>query len=69
MVKTLVSLLVLCIVIYVIYLILNMIQLPAPIKTIVYLIVGLVLLVWLLRYFGIMDSGLGNGHAFFVAKT
>lgn len=60
MIEFLVSMLILCIVVYVIYLVLNMIQLPAPIKTIVYLIVGLVLLVAILNYTGVYSLNLGK---------
>jgi len=51
--------LVAAIVIYVIYLILGMINLPAPIKTIVYLIVALFILLWLLSATGIYPVSLG----------
>ncbi len=53
MIELLVSLLILAIVVYVVYLILNQIQLPPPIKTIVYLIVGLILLLVLLDQVGL----------------
>lgn len=53
MIEVLVTLLIAAIVIYVIYLILGMVALPAPIKNIVYLIVGLIILLWLLNSFGL----------------
>ena len=55
MISVLVTLLIAAIVIYVVYLILGMISLPAPIKNIVYLIIGLVILLYLLSYFGLYN--------------
>lgn len=60
MIEFLITMLLLCVVIYVIYLVLNMIQLPAPIKTIVYLIVGLILLIMVLDYAGVYHLSLGR---------
>lgn len=60
MIEFLITVLILCIVIYVIYLVLGMIQLPAPIKTIVYLIVGLILLIAVLNYTGIYHLSLNQ---------
>jgi hypothetical protein len=51
----LITLLIGAAVIYVVYLIVGMINLPAPIKNIVYIVVGLIILVWLLSYFGLYD--------------
>ena len=58
MISLLVGLLIQCVIIYVIYLILGIIALPAPIKNIVYLIVGLVILLWLLDSFGLYSFSL-----------
>lgn len=58
MIELLITLLIMAIVIYVIYLVLGMINLPPPIKTIVYLIVGLILLVWLLDAAGLYHLNL-----------
>lgn len=58
MIEFLVTALIAIVVIYVVYLIVGMINLPAPIKNIVYLIVGVVILVWLLQYFGLYSGGL-----------
>lgn len=61
MIETLVTLLVFAIVVYAIVLVLGMIPLPAPIKTIVYLIVGIVMLMVLLNITGIYTTNIG-GH-------
>lgn len=53
LINVLVYLLILAIVIYVVKLVLDMIPLPAPAKTIVWLILGLVFLVALLHVLGI----------------
>lgn len=53
MLGLLLSLLVLVIVVYVAKLVLDSLPLPPPIKTIAYLIVGLVGLIWLLRQLGL----------------
>lgn len=55
MISFLITLLIGAAVIYVVYLIVGMINLPAPIKNIVYIVVGLIILVWLLSYFGLYD--------------
>lgn len=49
----LVGLLILAIVIYVVYLIIEMLKIPPPIKQIVYLIIGLIFLVVLLKQAGL----------------
>lgn len=49
----LVTALIAAVVIYVVYLIMGMINLPQPIKTIIYLIVGLFLVLYLLGAIGI----------------
>lgn len=58
MIEFLVTALIAIVVIYVVYLIVGMINLPSPIKNIVYLIVGVVILIWLLQYFGLYSGGL-----------
>lgn len=67
MIEMLLTLLVMAVVIYVIYLVLGMIQLPDQVKTIVYLIVGLVLLVWFLDFSGILHLDL-NSHRTLIAR-
>lgn len=49
----LIMVIILCVVIYVISVLMNMISLPPPVKTIAWLIVGLVVLIILLRALGI----------------
>lgn len=51
--QLLIYLLVAGVVIYVVYLILGMIAIPSPIKNIIYLILGVVFLIWILRTLGI----------------
>lgn len=58
MIELLVSLLILSIVIYVVYLIIGMLSLPPQIKTIVYLIVGVIFLVILLDKVGLYHLAL-----------
>lgn len=53
MIELLVSLLIAAAIIYIVYLILGMIELPAPIKNIVYIILALIILLWLLKFFGL----------------
>lgn len=53
LINILISLLILAIVIYVVKLVLDMIPLPPPAKTIVWLILGLVFLIALLHVIGI----------------
>lgn len=50
----LLSVVVLCIVLYIVKLVLDMIALPPPVKTIVWLIVGLVALIVLLSQLGVI---------------
>lgn len=52
MISILISLLVLLIVLYVVKLVIDQLTLPPPVKTIVFLIVGLIFLVWLLQIIG-----------------
>lgn len=58
MIEFLVTALIACVVIYVVYLVVGMINLPAPIKNIVYLIIGVVIIIWLLQHFGLYSGGL-----------
>ncbi len=58
MISILVSLLIAAAVIYVVYMIIGMISLPAPMKNIVYIIVALIVLVWLLSFFGLYTPNL-----------
>lgn len=53
MIALLVGLLIAAAVVYVVYLIVGMINLPAPLKNIVYIIMAIIILVWLLSYFGL----------------
>jgi hypothetical protein len=57
MLSLLFTLLIVAVIVYVVYLIVGMINLPAPIKTIVYLIMGVIVLVYLASLFGI-DTGM-----------
>jgi len=57
MIELLITLLILAIVVYVVYLIIGMLNLPAPIKTIVYLIAGLIVLLVLLDRLGLFSIG------------
>ncbi len=59
MISLLVMLIVLCIVIYAVYIVLGMITLPAPIKTLIYLLIACIVLIFLLNHFGLAtDLGL-----------
>lgn len=53
MISLLITLLIGAIIIYVVYLIVGMLSLPQPIKNIVFLIIGVIVLVWLLQTFGL----------------
>ena len=53
MIEFLITLLLIAVVVYVIHLIIGMLALPPQVKTIAYLIVGLVALFYLLSYFGL----------------
>lgn len=53
MISILVTLLLGAIVLYVVYLIVGMINLPAQIKNIVYIIIAVIVLLWLLSIFGL----------------
>lgn len=54
LVPLLIALLVLAIVIYVVILIVNLIPLPPPVKQIVFLILGIIFLIALLKQFGLI---------------
>lgn len=56
----LVYLLIAAVIIYALYVILGMINLPPAIKTLVYLIVGIVLILWVLNFFGIYHTNVIN---------
>lgn len=53
MIDLLVTLILFAIVVYVVYLILGMMTMPAPLKNIIYIIVGLILLIVLLEHLGL----------------
>jgi hypothetical protein len=53
MIELLVSVILLLVVIYVVHLVIDALGLPANIKTVAYLIVGLIALFWLLDRFGL----------------
>lgn len=59
MISFLLTVLAIAVVAYVIYLILNFLPLPDPIKTIAYLILGLIILFWLLGAIGV-GPGIGG---------
>jgi len=56
MISLLITLLLVAVVVYIVYLILGMISLPDPIKKIIYLVVGLIVILWLLQYFGLLSG-------------
>ena len=58
MIELLVSLLVLAIVVYVVFLIIDMLKLPAPIKNIVWIIAALIVLLVLLDRLGLYHLAL-----------
>lgn len=58
MISILISLLILCVVVYVIKLILDMLPLPSPAKTIVYIVFSLIVILYLLNMFGIYHVAL-----------
>lgn len=61
MIEFLITMLILCVVIYVVYMVVGMLKLPAPISTIVYLIIGLIFLVVILDKSGVYHLNLGRG--------
>lgn len=58
MVEFLVTLLLVAVVIYVINLVIGMLSLPAQAKTIAYIIIGVLFLLWLLDFLGLYSSGM-----------
>lgn len=48
----LIALIILCIILYAISLVLNMIQLPPPVKTLVWLVIAVIVLIFLLNALG-----------------
>lgn len=53
MIEILITLLIAAAIIYVVYLILGIVNLPSQIKNIVYIIVGLIIFLWLLDFFNL----------------
>lgn len=53
LISLLVTLLVVAVLVYVVQLIIGMLNLPAPAKTILYIIVALIVIVYLLNLFGV----------------
>ena len=53
MIELLVSLLLVLVIVYVVNLVIGSLNLPANDKTVVYIIVGIVVLLWLLQRFGL----------------
>lgn len=53
MIELLITLLLVALVVYVVHLIIGMLNLPQQVKTIAYIIIGVVVLLWLLSYLGI----------------
>lgn len=60
MIEMLVGLLILALVIYMVHMIIGMLNLPAQVKTIAYIIVGIVVLLYLLRLFGLYNFEMGR---------
>ncbi len=58
MISTLITLLVVAVIVYVVKLILDELPLPAPAKTIVYIIFALIVVLYLLNMFGIYSTHL-----------
>lgn len=59
MISSLITLIVflclICLVVYLVYFILSRIPLPDPVKTVVYVLMGLVLLLWVLTNFDLVN--------------
>ena len=53
MISLLITLLLFAIIVYVVYLIIGMVNLPEPIKRIVYIILAVIVLFWLLQTLGV----------------
>lgn len=60
MIELLVSLLILAVIVYVVYLVIGMLHIPQPMLQIVYIIVGLIVLVMLLDLTGIYHLDLNR---------
>lgn len=58
MISILITLLVLAVIAYVVYLVIEMLPFPQPLKTIVYIIFSLIVILYLLNFFGIYHSAL-----------
>jgi len=56
MISFLITLLLVAVVVYVVHLVIGMLALPPQVKTIAYLIIGIIVLFWLLNYFGIYST-------------
>lgn len=54
MVSLLITLLIALVVVYLVYLVMGYLNLPEPIRQVVYIIIALVVILWLLRTFGIV---------------
>lgn len=57
MIEFLIYILVLCVVIYVLHLVIDMLSLPSQVRTIAFIIIGLVVLLLLLKKFGVANLG------------
>ena len=57
MISFLITLLVVCVVVYVVHLLIDMLGLPPQVKTIAFIIVGLLVLAWILQSLGVWHSG------------
>ena len=53
MIELLVTLLLVAVLVYVVNIVIGMLNLPPQVKTIAYIILGLIVLFWLLDYFGV----------------
>jgi predicted membrane channel-forming protein YqfA (hemolysin III family) len=58
MITLLVTLLVVAVIVYIVKLILDMLPLPSPAKTIVYIIFALIVILYLLNFFGLYSTPL-----------
>ena len=56
MIELLITLLLVAVLVYVVNLVIGMLNLPPQVKTIAYIILGLLVLFWLLDYFGIYTA-------------
>lgn len=60
MISLLLTLLVLAVVLWAVNLVMGMINVPAQVKQIAWVIIGLIVLFYILSLFGVVDSGLMN---------